>query len=82
MPFDAQQEHNIRRWLVTKGWLRPCLSCGTDDWGLYPEIVMAPNLIGDDDANLDTLDGFGMLIFFCNNCARVTMFTANQILGT
>jgi len=81
MPFDAEQELRIRRWLVTKRALQPCLSCGADSWGLHPEIVMVPNLIGGDGGSVNTIDGFGMVIFFCNNCARVVSFTANQILG-
>jgi hypothetical protein len=81
VPFEAEHEQRIQRWLVAKQALRPCASCGAESWGLHPEIVVAPNLVGGDGGSVDVIDGFGLLILFCNNCGRVVPFVAKDVLG-
>jgi hypothetical protein len=79
MPFDAQREKKIRDWLAKHNAPGPCASCGRNNWSMHDSIALPGTY---DAGSVNPASGFGMLMFYCDNCARVVSYAAGPIVGT
>lgn len=81
MSLSAEQEQKFLRWLQEKGGQNPanCPVCGRADRWSPGDIVVAPEVTGQGEVQVDLQNVIPMVQLYCANCAYMRLFQANVI---